>query len=89
MRGQLWLCDEFWHASHGAKGDRVLGLSSAQERCLRQAVALEALVELLLMLQIWTEHRACDSCSETISISIMFLDRKESQLPLSLDLVHA
>ena len=36
----------------------MLGLSSAQERCLRQAVALEAIVELLLILQTWTEHRA-------------------------------
>ena len=39
MRGQLWRCDELWDASHGAKGDRLLELSSAQERCLRQAVA--------------------------------------------------
>ena len=33
----------------------MLGLSSAQERCLRQAVALEAIVELLLILQTWTD----------------------------------
>ena len=42
----------------GAKGDGLLNLSSKQERCLRQAVALKAIVELLLILQTWTEHRA-------------------------------
>ncbi len=42
----------------GAKGDGMLNLSNAQERCLRQAVALKAIVELLLILQTWTEHRA-------------------------------
>lgn len=36
----------------------MLNLSNAQERCLRQAVALKAIVELLLILQTWTEHRA-------------------------------